>query len=160
MERNASAVSPRPWVDSLGTTVSIACAIQCSVFPLLIGVLPLLGLGFLLGDGVEKVFVTTSIVLAVSSFTWGFRYHRRFYIFTFLLSALVLICAGRFWVDDHYEIPVVVAGTLVLAMGHFLNRRLCRLCEECEADTPGSRPVYKGSKEHRRSSTKSLARLL
>jgi len=44
------AVAPRAWLDSLGTTVSIACAIQCSLFPLLIGVLPLLGLGFLLGD--------------------------------------------------------------------------------------------------------------
>jgi len=52
-------------------------------FPLLIGVLPLFGLGFLLGDGVEKIFVMTSILMAVSTFSWGFRYHRRFYIFIF-----------------------------------------------------------------------------
>ncbi len=124
-------VAPRSWIDSLGTTVSVACAIQCSVFPLLVGVLPLLGLGFLLGDGVEKTFIATSIVIALSSFTWGFRYHRRSHIFVFLVSALALIGAGRFWVDERYETPIVICGTLVLATGHFLNRRLCNLCKEC-----------------------------
>lgn len=131
MAKNDYAVAPRSWIDSVGATVSIACAIQCSVFPLLVGLLPLLGLGFLLGDGIEKIFVATSMVIAVSSFTWGFRYHRRFHVFVFLVSALALISAGRFWVDERYEIPIVISGTLVLAAGHFLNRRLCRLCEEC-----------------------------
>ena len=133
MDKNVSTVAPRSWVDSLGTTVSIACAIQCSVFPLLIGVLPLFGLGFLLGDGIEKIFVTTSILIAVSSFSWGFRYHRRFYVFIFLASALALIAAGRLWVDEPYEIPIVISGTLLLAAGHFLNRRLCHLCAECNS---------------------------
>jgi MerC mercury resistance protein len=133
MDKNVSIVAPCSWVDSLGTTVSIACAIQCSVFPLLIGVLPLFGLGFLLGDGVEKIFVTTSILIAVSSFSWGFRYHRRFYIFIFLISALALIAAGRLWVDEPYEIPIVISGTLLLSAGHFLNRRLCHLCAECRS---------------------------
>jgi len=85
MAKNDYAVAPSSWIDSLGTTVSIACAIQCSVFPLLVGVLPLLGVGFLLGEGVEKIFVATSVILAVSSFTWGFRYHRRFHGFVFLV---------------------------------------------------------------------------
>ncbi len=121
MDKNVYAVAPRSWIDSLGTTVSVACAIQCSVFPLLVGVLPLLGLGFL---------------IALSSFTWGFRYHRRFHIFVFLVSALALIGAGRFWVDERYETPIVICGTLVLATGHFLNRRLCNLCKECADEQP------------------------
>jgi hypothetical protein len=130
VEKNISS-APRAWLDSLGTTVSIACAVQCTVFPLLVSVSPLLGLGFLVGDGFEKFFVVTSIVLAVSSFGRGFRYHRRFHIFLFLITAAALIIAGRFWVEDRYEIPFVVSGTLVLAAGHFLNRRLCQLCAEC-----------------------------
>jgi hypothetical protein len=131
MEEKVLAVAPHPWIDVLGTTVSIACAIQCSIFPLLVSVLPLLGLGFLLGESVEKFFLATSSVLAVSSFIWGFRYHRRFYVFLFLVSAAALIIAGRLWVDERYEIPLVVSGALVLAAGHFLNRSLCRLCAKC-----------------------------
>src|SRR5437879_4894930 len=136
MDKNVSAVAPSSWIDSLGTTVSMACAIQCAVLPLLVGVLPLLGLGFFVGDGIEKIFVATSIIIAVSSFSWGFRYHRRFHIFVFLVSALALIGAGRFWVDERYETPIVICGTLVLATGHLLNRRLCNLCKECADEQP------------------------
>lgn len=79
------------WVDSLGAGVSITCAIQCVLFPLLIGVLPLIGLGFLAQDGVETGFLAASIVLALGSFSWGFRQHRRRYIFLFLIGGLALI---------------------------------------------------------------------
>jgi hypothetical protein len=130
--------SPQFWADSLGASVSIACAIQCTLFPLLIGVLPLLGLGFLAGDGLETVFLTTSIILALGSFSWGFRRHKKLYIFLFLIGGLALIFIGRVWMDEAAEISFVVPGTLALAAGHLLNRRLCQLCVTCEEqnDTP------------------------
>lgn len=131
MNDHASQVVHRSWLDSLGATVSLACAIQCSLFPLLVGILPFLGMGFLLGDGLEQVLLVTSLVLAVSSFGLGFRAHRRFYIFVFLFSATVLILVGRLGVDPRYEVPLVVLATLVLGAGHLLNRRLCRLCAMC-----------------------------
>jgi hypothetical protein len=133
VDERASLVTPPSWVDSLGASVSIACAIQCTLFPLLIGVLPLAGLGFLAGDGVEKVFFVTSIILAVGSFSWGFRRHKNLYVFLFLIGGLLLIITGRVWAEEHSEISFVVSGTLVLAAGHLLNRRLCQLCVVCEA---------------------------
>jgi len=138
MDEKVFAAAPHSWFDTFGTTVSIACAIQCSIFPLLVGVLPLIGLGFLLSDGIERFFLATSAVLAIGGFTWGYRYHRRFYVFLFLVSAAALVIAGRLWVSDRYEIPLVVSGALVLAVGHFLNRRLCRLCATCAAHAPAS----------------------
>jgi hypothetical protein len=133
VDEKASLVAPQSWVDSLGASVSIACAIQCTLFPLLIGVLPLVGLGFLTGDGVEKVFLASSMILAVAGFSWGFRHHKNLYIFLFLIGGLLLIVTGRVWVDENSEILFVVSGTLVIAGGHLLNRRLCRLCVVCEA---------------------------
>jgi MerC mercury resistance protein len=118
-------------LDSFGTTISIACAIQCILFPLLIGVLPLVGLSFLAGDGVEKIFLLTSITLALASFYFGARYHKHLYILLFLVGGMALIVTGRVWVDTNFEIPFVVSGTLILAAGHVLNRRLCRLCATC-----------------------------
>jgi hypothetical protein len=141
MDDTASQAVHRLWIDSLGATVSVACAIQCSLFPLLVSVLPLIGLGFLLGDGLERVFLITSLVLAMSSFGSGFRAHRRFYIFAFLLSASALILTGRLWVDPSYEVPLVVSGTLILAAGHLLNRRLCRLCATCSSETSSEHPI-------------------
>jgi hypothetical protein len=89
------------------------------------------GLSFLAGDGVEKVFLVTSITLALGSFYSGVRYHKHLYIFLFLVSGMALIVTGRVWVDASFEIPFVVSGTSVLAAGHLLNRRLCRLCATC-----------------------------
>jgi MerC mercury resistance protein len=133
VHEKVSLVAPRSWVDSLGASVSIACAIQCTLFPLLIGVLPLVGLGFLAGDGVEKVFLVTSIILAVGSLSWGFRRHKNLYVFLFLIGGLLLILTGGVWVEENSEISFVVSGTLVLAAGHLLNRRLCQLCVVCES---------------------------
>jgi hypothetical protein len=52
MDEKVSLAGPRSWMDSLATTVSIACAIQCTLFPPLIGVIPLVELGFLTGEGI------------------------------------------------------------------------------------------------------------
>jgi MerC mercury resistance protein len=132
MNEKSSPLAAPLWLDSFGTTVSVACAIQCTLFPLMIGIFPLLGLGFLVGDEVEKVFLGSSIVLAVSSFSWGFRHHRRFYIFVFLISGLGLIFFGRFGLKENFELPFVLSGALLIARGHLINRRLCRLCDNCK----------------------------
>ena len=132
MNEKSLPAAPHSWLDSFGMTVSIACAIQCTFFPLIVSVLPLLGLGFLAGDGIERVFLGTSVILAVSSFSWGFRYHRQLYIFLFLISGLGSILFSRVWVKENFEIPLVVSGALLLASGHLLNRRLCRLCAYCK----------------------------
>lgn len=142
MDENASQAAHRSRLDSLGATVSVACAIQCVAFPLLISilpfpllvsVLPFLNPGFLVGGGLEKVLLAAAIALAAGSFTWGFRFHRHFYVFLFLILALGLIFAGRAWVERRHQIPFVVSGAVVLAAGHILNRRLCRLCLACRA---------------------------
>jgi MerC mercury resistance protein len=133
VDEKVSLVARQSWVDSLGASVSIGCAIQCTLFPVLIGVLPLVELGFLTGDGVEKVFLATSIILAVGSLSWGFRRHKNLYVVLFLIGGLLLIFTGRVWVDENSEISFVASGTLVLAAGHLLNRRLCQLCVVCEA---------------------------
>lgn len=119
-------------LDSMGAAVSIACAIQCSLFPLLFGVLPVLGLGFLLKPEIEGLFIVAAVLLGVSSFTMGFRSHRRLYIFIFLIGAFALLFAGRQLADERLELPLVVSGSLVLATGHFVNRRLCDLCATCD----------------------------
>ena len=83
MSEKSSPVATHSWLDAFGTTVSIACAIQYTFFPLMIGVVPLLGLGFLVSDGIEKVFLGSSVILAVSSFTWGFDITGDFTFFSF-----------------------------------------------------------------------------
>lgn len=140
MDEKLHAVVRHPWVDSLGTMIAVACAIQCAALPVLISLLPFqslvtllsfMGPWLLLSGGLEKFLLVTAGALAVGSFSWGFRSHRRFYIFLFLVAAAGLVLIGRVWANNWHQIPFVVAGSLVLAVGHVLNRRLCRLCAAC-----------------------------
>jgi hypothetical protein len=124
----------RSWLDSLGAAVSVACAIQCAALPLLISVLPFSLLASILSfipsvllprSGLDRIALVSAISLAVCSFSWGFRLHRRVYIFVFLLCALGVLGAARY---SYYQLSFVVASALILAAGHILNRRLCRRC--------------------------------
>ena len=124
-------VAPRPWVDSMGAWISLGCALHCAAIPLLFGVLTPLGLGFLIHDQFEKIFLTVSVALALASLSWGYRLHRRWSGFLILASGLSLIVIGRNLVTDEYEVLLVVVGAVFLAGAHILNRYLCHRCQEC-----------------------------
>jgi hypothetical protein len=119
------------WIDSMGAWISLGCALHCAAIPLLFGVLPLLGLGFLVHDTFEKIFLTLSVALALASLCWGYRLHRRWSGFLILASGLSLIAIGRNFVPNEYEVLFVVAGAVCLAGAHLLNRYLCLHCHDC-----------------------------
>jgi hypothetical protein len=129
----ASAVLIQSRVDQVGVGLSLACAIHCMAFPLLVAVLPLVGLGFLVQGPTEVLLVLTSLGMAAGSLCWGFRLHRRWHVFVVLGAALALIVAGRVLVEESYEIVLVVGGALLLAGCHLLNRHLCLTCHKCQA---------------------------
>jgi MerC mercury resistance protein len=75
---NHTAASPsNDRIDLVGTCVSLVCAIHCLTVPLLVTVLPLAGVGVLLGGSLEILFIVASVVLATVSLCWSFRRHRR-----------------------------------------------------------------------------------
>lgn len=153
MNDKMGAAGPRSWLDSLGATVSVACAVQCALFPLLISVLPFsvlasvlpfLGPRLFLGDGLEKALLVIAGGVAIAAFSWGLLRHRRAYVLWLLVSAFGLIFAGRAWVENPYQIPLIVSGSLLLAAGHILNSRLCRSCVNCHAprhEKPAANPA-------------------
>ena len=63
-----------PALDTVGATASLMCAIHCLAMPVLLVVLPTLGLGFLLNESLERGFVIGSVVLAVANTCWGFEF--------------------------------------------------------------------------------------
>ena len=56
-------------VDNAGACLSFACAIHCLAMPLLIVVLPLVGLGFFVGESAEWVIILSAVALAIGSLT-------------------------------------------------------------------------------------------
>ena len=118
-------------VDNIGACLSFACAIHCMAVPLLITVLPLVGLGFILGESAELVMVVAAGGLAAGSLTWGYRHHRNWRVFLILGGALMLIFIARLGVSEKAEIVFMVLGGLLLTGAHLVNRHLCRTCQHC-----------------------------
>ncbi len=118
-------------LDTIGACVSFACAIHCVAMPFLLTLLPLLGLGVLAHSVVDSALFTITIGLAAISLCWGMRVHRRWQILSLLVAALILFWMAGFSAHDTDEAILVGIGGVCLAVGHLLNRKLCRSCVHC-----------------------------
>src|SRR5690349_16997900 len=63
-------------LDTAGATASFLCAIHCALMPLVITLLPLIGLAFLADHRVEWALFGLSAIVGVSSLCFGYREHR------------------------------------------------------------------------------------
>lgn len=121
------------WIDQVGAGLSLVCAVHCMATPLLLSLLPFVGLGFLANEVVENLLLGTSLVLAVGSLCWGFHIHHQRRTLLLLGAALLFIVGGRFSLEETVEVVCVVLGAGLLASGHLLNRHLCKTCLQCQA---------------------------
>ncbi|TCO40848.1 MerC mercury resistance protein [Dokdonella fugitiva] len=115
------------FADRFGATASFACALHCAALPLLLAILPALGLGFLADHAFERAFIAFASALALASLAFGFRRHRRFRAFGFLVPGVLLLVAGV--VVDVDGRPFVHAllvsfGGMLVALSHLANLRL------------------------------------
>src|SRR4051812_13390001 len=80
--------------DRFGATASFLCAVHCALLPLVIATLPAIGLGILADHRYERGFIAFASMLAVTTFIVGYRRHRRFRAFWFLMPGILLLAAG------------------------------------------------------------------
>ena len=123
-------------LDRAGATASFLCAIHCALMPLIITMLPLLGLSFLASEPVEWMLLAASAALGSSSLCLGFRQHRERRVFLVLGMALTFLLAGRLF-DEHnvgaWGPVLMVLGGLTMMSAHLINHRLCHACKLCSS---------------------------
>ena len=121
-------------LDGAGATASLVCAVHCALMPLVITLLPLVGLGFLSSEPVEWLLLGLSTLLGVSSLCLGYRRHRSRRALCVLAVGLGLIATGRTIEMREIQGPsvlLVVCGGVTIAGAHLVNRHLCRTCQMC-----------------------------
>ena len=121
-------------VDTTGACLSVACAVHCLAMPLLVAVLPLIGLGFFATERAELVLISGAIGLAIGSLAWGVRNHRSWRAFLILIVALTFIATARTAVEGTFEMVFYSIGGILLASAHLVNRHLCKTCPTCEPE--------------------------
>jgi hypothetical protein len=116
--------------DRFGATASFLCAIHCAALPLVIAILPAIGLGFLANHKFERGFVAFASMLALTTLFLGFRRHRQFRAFWLLVPGILLLGAGMIIDFEQsstlHAVLVAIGGTLVAA-SHVMNLRLAHV---------------------------------
>ncbi len=122
----------RTAMDKVGIAVTSLCAIHCIMLPVLLPILPLLGLTSTHNHAFERIILLITMVLGFITLFAGFhRYHRKLYPFYSLFLGGFI-----YWQKDllghEYEHAVLVVGASFVVLAHILNLRLCNQCHQCE----------------------------
>lgn len=119
---------PAPLLDRLGATGSLVCAIHCALLPLLIALLPSLGVAAWLGDGFEQGFVVFASLLGLSTLVWSYRRHRAVRALGLLLPGLAALWIGVLYAPLHHSVVphavVMTFGGTMVGLAHLANLRL------------------------------------
>jgi hypothetical protein len=141
MPRNPSKVMPVPdstvYVERLASTGdrvgmlgSLLCAVHCALLPLVIAFVPTLGLGAMAWIDIDQAFTVFATLLGVTTLSYGFRRHRAFHAWFFLLPGLALIWLASFTPLHNHSlghVSLMVVGGLATAAAHLVNFRLTHL---------------------------------
>lgn len=115
-------------LDRIGATGALVCAIHCALLPLLIAILPTLGIALWRGDGFETAFVAFASLFGLAVLVWSYRRHRAVRALGLLLPGLAALWIAVLYPPLHHSVvPHAVAmtfgGTLV-GLAHVANLRL------------------------------------
>lgn len=118
----------RRLLDRLGAYGSLVCAAHCALLPVVIALLPSVGLASLAGDGLEYGFVAFATLLGLFSVIWGYRLHREVRALSLLMPGLLILWFGVLYQPLHqtmlpHALAMTLGGTLV-ALAHLANLRL------------------------------------
>ena len=116
-------------LDRFGAAGSLICAAHCALWPLLLALIPGLGLSFLANPLFERGFVIFAGVLATLSLLPGFRRHRSPLALLILLPGLVGVSVGAFGSSVHsgWDHALLMSlGGVLIAAAHLVNLSLLR----------------------------------
>ena len=133
--------------DKFGSILSSLCAVHCMCMPVLIGLLPVLGLSFLASHTFERAACVTMILFAAACVWTGCRAHRRWGLFVLLAAGAALVIYIQFGGPPEEkesanwtEAAAMMIGGALIAISHLLNLKLrarCH-CSQCEAEKQSS----------------------
>ena len=113
--------------DRVGVAGSFLCAMHCALLPLVLALLPAFGLELGGWIDIDQAFVVFATLLGATTLTLGYRRHRVFRAWLWLLPGLGLVWLGAFTPLHNHNLThalVMTSGGLLLAAAHVINLRL------------------------------------
>lgn len=115
-------------LDHLGIVASLACAIHCAALPLVLTVLPMVGLEVLANVWVEISMICLSLIVGIYSLSSSYPRHKKIQPILALVSGFLLIAVGHF-IFENLESIIVPLGGITIAAAHLMNWKYSRICK-------------------------------
>lgn len=116
-------------IDYAAIGVSILCIAHCILLPLLLVLIPTLGLAFLADETIHQYLVGVALIVSGIALGAGCKRHRSLPILAMGVAGLsCLLFASIFGHDllgEFMEGVMTVVGSALLIMCHIRNYRLC-----------------------------------
>jgi hypothetical protein len=114
--------------DRVGVSISAACAIHCLAAPVLLTFLSIAGFE----ENIELLMIGISLMIAAVTFTAGFVRNTTVLPLALLLVGAPVMIASRSVHHPWAEPALLIAGAVLLSIGHVVNLRRGHLCsDEC-----------------------------
>lgn len=114
-------------IDAIGIFLSVACAIHCLALPLLLGVLPLLGLELLADHEFEHFMMFAIFGVAGLTALHGVRIHGKYSVLGFFAVGLVAFLFVRPALGEELHPITTLIGGSAFIVGHWLNWKYRRV---------------------------------
>jgi drug/metabolite transporter (DMT)-like permease len=114
-------------MDNLAISMSSLCILHCLALPFVLASLPVFVGVLPFGEGFHVWMVVVAVPVSLAAILTGQRTHGRLKPAAIATLGILLLLIGALGsTDQRLETVMTVAGGLVLAVGHILNRRLAR----------------------------------
>jgi hypothetical protein len=110
-------------ISAVGMFLSLACAIHCMAFPLIILIAPLTGLAFFENEMLEHLSILTSILIGAYTLFTGYKNHKNFQLIAFFCLAILILIVGIF-IPTSFKPWTDALGAFLIASVLFWNLRL------------------------------------
>jgi hypothetical protein len=115
-------------LDSLGMAASLLCMVHCISMPLLISVLPTLGLSFLEGHLAHHLLAFFVVGFALAAVLPAYLRHRRSAVLVSMIVGVGLVLMATFGagtvLPESYELPLITLGNMLVVFTHWRNKNL------------------------------------
>lgn len=144
MSYNRSVRGNQDRLDRVGACASALCAVHCLLVSVALGLLPLIGLGFLGSPQADVAFFAIAISVGSLAIRQGYRHHRSRIPAMLFAAGLAMVLLGHFvfghdhdhgsWASAASQWSRVLSGVfsvgggLMLVSFHIVNARLRKTC--------------------------------
>lgn len=124
--------------DRLGIITSIACAVHCTLLPLFISTLPLLGIDILENKAIEWGMIILSLSFGCISLYHGYTHHHKNIIPLVLFAVGFSFLILNQLIGEAFVFIFIPAASIFIISAHVFNIYHCRISGKCKSHNSSS----------------------